>query len=233
MFRDHVLNVAASKAKKYLVGYRGEAETVFNVGRTLSEVILAPTRRTVIMETYEANDYKLPTGTGLLELANIGRVYLFDDVIATAPALPAKSTDCIIAQWKTECMQGKVLTPKALEKVLSEFYGYAGESVAFTNVAKCDYSLESFSHLYEDEGHLVKHNDGSRATFHELVAYYLKLNHPFMSEFGRRQIPIVREECQSEWLFNLPAIELDNGDVNYKNKDRKHAPVEDDEDEED
>jgi hypothetical protein len=224
MFKNHMTNVATSKAKKYLIGYNGEKETVLNIGRTLSEIILAPTRRTVIGGEFEANDYELPTGTGLMELANVGRVYLFEDVVAIAKALPAKPTDCIVAQWKTECLEGKILSPNGLKSVLSEFYGYLGESKGFQNVTKEDKTLESFQHLYEREGFVTRINHGDKSADVDLVAYYLKIGHPFFTEYGRTGLPVVREDLQSEWLFGAAAPQI--GGSSKKDEAPKEEVVE-------
>jgi len=204
MFREAILTVANSDVQKKMVGFSAERPVVANIGRTLCELVLAPRSRSIVTEDCQVSDYRLPTGTGMLELANIGKVFLFDEVIQVTDAIQAKQ-NCLINEWAAECQSGNILTPEGLESQLMTLFRLSGRGdQQFTNVTKKDVSLYDFKSIYAGKNTVAQCWRGDSSTLNELSAYFLRVQFVALVEYGLK-MPIVKEDRRYEWFFGLGA----------------------------
>jgi hypothetical protein len=205
MFQKLLLSVASKDAKKF-IGRKAQNPVVFDLGRTFAELILANSSRAPITDDYDVQDYELPTGSGILELANVGKVFLFESVKEVSDAIPAKDVNSIVARWKIECACGKILTPAALKANWLRFAKANGEKeVAFDSISKQHLTMSKFQFLAFDKRNMLAISDGEHATVEKWVSYFLNVRFDALRNYGYLE-PVASEEVQAEWLFKFGAV---------------------------
>jgi hypothetical protein len=205
MFQKLLLSVASKDAKKF-IGRKAQNPVVFDLGRTISELILANSSKTPITDDYDVRDYELPTGSGILELANVGKVFLFESVKEVSDAIPAKDSNSIVSQWKVECACGKILTPAALKANWLRFAKANGEKeVGFDSISKQHLTLSKLQFLAYDKRNMLAISDGEHATVDKWVSYFLNVRFDALKQYGYLE-PVANEEIQAEWLFKFGAV---------------------------
>jgi len=205
-FKDVLMNVANTRVCKDVIGYKGEREIVGRVCKTVCALINANRNRQQIAEGYEVQDYELPVETGLSELANIGKIYLYSEVVEITDEVITRSSDSVIQSWGTEYDDKvKFLTPKGLESALRSLYKALNVDKTFASVHKDNKTLSDIKYLYGDESHIVQISDGVGETVSEFASYALGLTNKQLSKLGSI-VNFVSEDTFCEWLFGAGAV---------------------------
>jgi len=203
-FTSAMLSVANGNARKKFTGYRGEQPVVKDLGLTIATLILAGKNRTVITDEFMVMDYQLPTSSGLLQMATIANVYLYESVIEVTDPVCQKSTSSVVSGWLSECADGKLLTPAGLKAQLQNFYKLTtGEIPSFINISKEHKTLKDLGYLYDSEKRVVQISE--TGTVDEKASYLLGLSIPALSKLGSPFV-VSNDDVLSEWVFGIGAV---------------------------
>lgn len=205
-FKDALLNVANTRVCKDVIGYNGEREIVGRVCKTVCALINAKRNRQQIAEGYEVQDYELPVETGLSEMANLGKIYLYSEVVEITDEVIGRTPDSIIQSWDAEYDDKvKLLTPKGLEAALRSLYKALNVDKTFASVHKENKTLTDIKYLYCDDSHITQVADGVGETVSEFASYALGLTNKQLSKLGS-VVNFVSEDTFCEWLLGASAI---------------------------
>lgn len=212
-FTELLRHVVSNYTVDKLFGTKGVKSEVANgIGATIAAIAFADSNKESICDSYLVEDYKLPSGSGLLELANVASVWLFSDAI-DVPGKQIFTKDIHIAalnSWgpikeengrpvfdKSYCF-----TPDRLMTELNSIYKLNNQSVpAYMNVKK--------SHLLWNEVSIVgslKISDAD-TMLSKVISMFFGFTNEHLCEYGVPTIP-ESERAIASWLFSTS-----NGDV--------------------
>lgn len=203
-FKSALLSVANGNARKKFTGYRGEQPVVTDLGLTIATLILADRNRTVVTDEFMVMDYQLPTSSGLLQMASIAKVYLYESVIEVTEPVCQKSTSSVVSGWLSECADGRILTPASLKAQLQNFYKLtSGETPSFININKEHKTLKDLGYLYDGNKRVVQISE--TGTVDERASYLLGLSVPALARLGSPFV-VSSDDILSEWMFGIGTV---------------------------
>jgi hypothetical protein len=205
-FKDALMNVANNRLAKDVIGYKAEREIVGRVCKTVCALIKARRNRQQIAEGYEVQDYELPAETGLSEMANLGKIYLYSEVVEITDEVLTRASDSVLQSWETEYDDKvELLTPKGLEAALRSVYKALNVDKTFVSIHKENKTLSDIKYLYCDDSHVIQISDGVGETVSEFASYALGLTNKQLSKLGT-VMNFVSEDTFCEWLFGAAAV---------------------------
>lgn len=203
-FKSALLSVANGNARKKFTGYRGEQPVVTDLGLTIATLILADRNRTVVTDEFMVMDYQLPTSSGLLQMASIAKVYLYESVVEVTEPVCQKSTSSVVSGWLSECADGRILTPASLKAQLQNFYKLtSGEVPSFININKEHKTLKDLGYLYDGNKRVVQISE--TGTVDERASYLLGLSVPALAHLGSPFV-VSSDDILSEWMFGVGTV---------------------------
>lgn len=203
-FKSALLSVANGNARKKFTGYRGEQPVVADLGLTIATLILADRNRTVVTDEFMVMDYQLPTSSGLLQMASIAKVYLYESVVEVTEPVCQKSTSSVVSGWLSECADGRILTPASLKAQLQNFYKLtSGEVPSFININKEHKTLKDLGYLYDGNKRVVQISE--TGTVDERASYLLGLSVPALTRLGSPFV-VSSDDVLSEWMFGIGTV---------------------------
>lgn len=200
-------HVFSQYAVDKMFGEQGQRkEVAIGIGSTIAKLAFASSNKSSIVESYTVEDYKLPSGSGLLELANVADIWLFEGAIGITNSKVLKkdikrsffnawvslSSDEGAPIWdETICF-----TPQRLITELNSIYKLNGQSSpAYLNVKKEELTLSDVSIL---DGKRISDDDSMRS---KVLSSFFGYSYPEISQFG---VPSIGESDRvlASWLFS-------------------------------
>jgi hypothetical protein len=205
-FIELLKHVASHYAIEKMFGENGKRKDVaVGIGSTIAALALADSNKSAIAEGYLAEDYKLPSGSGLLELANIAKIWLFDGAIGiqSGEILKKDISKGIFAAWVDWDSEGKPIlneevlyTPQRLMTELNSIYKLNGQSApAYMNVRKEEITLSDISVI---DGKRISDKD---TMISKVLALFFGLSFPELSCFGVASVS-ESDRVLASWLFS-------------------------------
>lgn len=205
-FLELLKHVASHYTIEKMFGENGKRKDVaVGIGTTIAALALADSNKSAMAEGYLVEDYKLPSGSGLLELASIAKIWLFDGTIGIqgSEILTKDISRGIFAAWVDWDSEGKpimgedvIYTPQRLITELNSIYKLNGQSApAYMNVRKEEITLADISVI---DGKRISNQD---TMISKVVALFFGLTFPQLSQYGVASVS-ESDRVLASWLFS-------------------------------
>lgn len=205
-FVNLLKHVVSNYVVEKLFGKDGvKSEVARGIGTTIAAIGFSSSGKESICGDYLVEDYKLPSGSGLLELANVADIWLFSDAVEVGKQVFHKDIrTAIFNSWcnvvandgQLEIDKSICFTPERLMTELNSIYKLNGQAIpAYMNVKK--------HHLMWNEVSIVGNLKISDADtmLSKVISMFFGFSNEHLEEFGVPTIP-ESDRAVATWLFS-------------------------------